>query len=221
MVHTHYADASGLDPGTASTAGDMLRLSALAMAIPTFAAVVAQKSVTLPIAGPLSSYVDSVGTDGIVGVKSGFTQAAMGCMVLAGERIVAGRRVLVLAVAMGQPGLEPLHVASQVDVQLIDATAAGLRPVSIVAPGARVANVTSPWSAGSVPVVTARAVTLLAWPGQRPRLTVSGKSMRPGVKAGAVVGTLSVSIGPERAVVPVRVAGSLRGPSMGWRLAHG
>jgi D-alanyl-D-alanine carboxypeptidase (penicillin-binding protein 5/6) len=183
--------------------------------------VVAQKSVTLPVAGPLSNYVESVGTDGIVGLKSGFTQAAMGCLVLAGERMVAGRRVLVLAAAMGQPGVDPLRVANQVDVQLIDATASGVRPVSIVSPGARVADVTFPWSDTRVPVVAARAVSLLAWPGQRPRLTLAGGSLRPGVKAGAVIGNLSVSVGPERAVVPVRVEASLAGPSVGWRLAHG
>jgi hypothetical protein len=32
------------------------------------------------------------------------------------------------------------------------------------------------------------------------------------------VGTLSASIGHERVVVPVHVAGTLLGPSMSWRL---
>ena len=57
MTHTHYADASGLDPGTRGTAGDELLVTQAAMAIPTFAAVVAQPSVTLPVVGVLSNYV--------------------------------------------------------------------------------------------------------------------------------------------------------------------
>jgi D-alanyl-D-alanine carboxypeptidase (penicillin-binding protein 5/6) len=221
MLHTHYADASGLDPGSASTAGDVLRLTSAAMAIPTFAAVVDQHLVTLPVAGPLLNYVQSVGTDGIVGVKSGFTQAAMGCLVLAANRTVAGRSVLVLAVVTGQPGADPLQVANQADVQLLDATASGLRSVPVVADRARVASVTPPWSDKSVPVDAAHAVSVLAWPGQVPRLEVAGGALHPGVQLGARVGTLSVSVGHERVAVPVQMAGSLAGPTMGWRLARG
>jgi D-alanyl-D-alanine carboxypeptidase (penicillin-binding protein 5/6) len=220
MRHTHYADASGLDPGTAGSAGDQLRLTAAAMAIPTFAVVVAQTSVTLPIAGVLYNYVKLVGTDGIVGVKSGFTQAAMGCLVLAGERTVAGHQVLVLAAVTGQPGDDPLDTAGTADVRLIDAVASALRVVPVMTDNVQVATVTVPWSEGDVPVVTARAAELVAWPGQVVRMRMASTVLRPGIPAGARVGTLSVSIGPERDLVPVRMAHGLVGPSLRWRLAR-
>ncbi len=153
MHHTHYADASGLDPHTAGTAGDELLVTQAAMAIPTFAAVVAQPQVTLPVAGVLKNYVSSVGTDGIVGVKSGFTQVAMGCLVLAGERTVAGHQVLVLAAVTGQPGDDPLDVANAVDEHLLDAVASGLHEVPVISSGARVGAVTLPWATHPVPVV--------------------------------------------------------------------
>ncbi len=218
MSHTHYSDASGLDPGTAGTAADELRVTQAAMAIPTFAAVVAQPTVTLPVAGLLNNYVSSVGTDGIVGVKSGFTQLAMGCLVLAGERTVAGQRVLVLAAVTGQPGEDPLELANKVDGQLLDAVAAGLREVPVSAPGATVGSVTLPWAQKRVPVVATAPISLLAWPGQEPRLTFTPMALRPGMPAGARAGTLSASIGHERVAVAVRVADSLVGPSVGWRL---
>jgi D-alanyl-D-alanine carboxypeptidase (penicillin-binding protein 5/6) len=218
MAHTHYADASGLDPGTAGTAGDELLVTQAAMAIPTFAAVVAQRTVTLPVVGVLANYVSSVGTDGVVGVKSGFTQAAMGCLVLAGERTVAGQRVLVLAVVTGQPGEDPLEAANGVDERLLDAVAAGLRQVPVTASGARVGAVTLPWSHRRVPMVASRAISLLAWPGQEPTLALTHRSLHSGMGAGTAVGTLSASIGRERVVVPVHVAGTLLGPSMSWRL---
>jgi D-alanyl-D-alanine carboxypeptidase (penicillin-binding protein 5/6) len=218
MAHTHYADASGLDPGTAGTAGDELLVTQAAMAIPTFAAVVAQRTVTLPVVGVLANYVSSVGTDGVVGVKSGFTQAAMGCLVLAGERTVAGQRVLVLAVVTGQPGEDPLEAANGVDERLLDAVAAGLRQVPVTASGARVGAVTLPWSHRRVPMVASRAISLLAWPGQEPTLALTHRSLHSGMGAGTAVGTLSASIGRERVVVPVHVADTLLGPSMSWRL---
>jgi D-alanyl-D-alanine carboxypeptidase (penicillin-binding protein 5/6) len=218
MAHTHYADASGLDQGTAGTAGDELLVTQAAMAIPTFAAVVSQPTVSLPVTGVLYNYVTSVGTHGVVGVKSGFTQAAMGCLVMAGERTVAGRRVLVLAAVTGQPGQDPLHVADGVDLKLLDAVAAGVREVPVMSGGARVGAVTRPWSGQSVPIIASGAISLLAWPGQQPRLTLALSRLRPGAAAGARVGSLSASIGRERVVVPVQLGGSLRGPTLGWRL---
>ncbi|HUY20870.1 MAG TPA: hypothetical protein VMV22_00875 [Acidimicrobiales bacterium] len=220
MTHTHYADASGLDPGTAGNAADVLRVTEADMAMPTFGAVVAQPAVTLPVAGVLPNYVQSVGTDGIVGVKSGFTQAAMGCLVLAGERAVNGRPVLVLAAVTGQTGADPLRVANQVDVQLIDAVASGMRTVDVVEPGTRVGTVTAPWSPAGVPAVTAAGASVIAWPGLPVRVHVWRRSLRPGLTPGSRVGTVSVSVGGERAVLPVRVTGSLRGPSVAWRLAR-
>ena len=47
MDHSHFADASGVDPGSQSTASDMLKVAALDMANPTFASMVKMSSVTL------------------------------------------------------------------------------------------------------------------------------------------------------------------------------
>ncbi len=102
---THYTDPSGFDPGSVSTAADSLRVAAAGMALPAFAAVVALPAVTLPLAGVVQNIVKLIGTDGIVGVKSGYTSQAAGCMVLATYRTIHGRSVLVLAAALAQ--LEP------------------------------------------------------------------------------------------------------------------
>ena len=102
---THFVDASGYDPRTVSTAADSLRIAAAGMAIPTFARVAAMPSITVPWVGPVRNIITAIGTDGIIGVKSGYTSQASGCMVLAGTRTVDGRSVLVLASALGQ--LEP------------------------------------------------------------------------------------------------------------------
>ncbi len=99
---THYTDTSGFDPQSVSTAADSLRIAAAGMAIPTFAAVVAMPAVSVPLAGVVHNVVKLIGTDGIIGVKSGYTSQAAGCMVLAGYRTINGRSVLVLAAALAQ-----------------------------------------------------------------------------------------------------------------------
>jgi D-alanyl-D-alanine carboxypeptidase (penicillin-binding protein 5/6) len=221
MRSTRYLDPAGLDNGTVSTAADQLRVTADAMTDPTFAAIVAEPTVTLPLAGTLPNYVKAVGTYGIVGVKSGFTQAAMGCLVLAVERSVAGRKVLVLAAVTGQPPPTPLDAAEQADLQLVDAVSATLHDVNLITKGAVVGRVMVPWARRPVPAVVMRGLTLMAWPGQAVHMTVTTSGLAAGSLAGAPVGMLSVSVGRHHVRIPVRLTDGLPGPSMRWRLAHG
>jgi D-alanyl-D-alanine carboxypeptidase (penicillin-binding protein 5/6) len=221
MTSTHYVDADGVHAGSVSTAADQLRLVARAMTIPTFAAVVDQQTITEPLTGLLANYVQAVGTDGVIGVKSGFTQAAMGCVVLAADRTVDGRRVLVLAAVTGQRGFDALGAAQSVALRLIDRAAAALRLGSVVPAGAQVATVRTRWGGGAPAsvVVAPKPVTLLEWPGTtvvwrvvpRRRLSVP-------LAAGAPVGTLVVSDGTERVVQQVHSRQQVGAPPAAWRL---
>jgi D-alanyl-D-alanine carboxypeptidase (penicillin-binding protein 5/6) len=215
---THYADANGLSAGSVSSAGDQLRVATVAMAMPTFAAVVSQTSITLPIAGIIPNYVSSIGSNGIVGVKSGFTQAAMGCLIIAAERQVDGRPVLVMAAVTGQPGLNPLDTANSEDLTLIDATAGSLRERPALARHTDAATVNIPWSVGGVPAVTERSVTLLEWPGDVVSMTFVASPIAVGAPAGTRVGTLTVRDGSERVAVKVRTTAPVTGPPLSWRL---
>jgi len=104
---SHYVDASGYDPHSVSTAADVLRVAAAGMQDPTFAEVVGLKSITFPGIGTVPNVVPEIGYYNVVGVKSGYTSAAGGCMVLAADRTVQGRSVLVLAAVTGQPTPPP------------------------------------------------------------------------------------------------------------------
>ena len=94
MTHSHFVDASGVDPGSQSTASDLLKVAAPDMTDATFASMVKQSSITLPVAGTISTYTPFLGLDGVIGVKSGFTTEAGGCDVVAVMRTVHGTSVL-------------------------------------------------------------------------------------------------------------------------------
>src|SRR5262249_53301987 len=96
MGATHYADASGLNAASVSNAGDQLAASQAAMAMPTFAAIVRQPQVTVPVAGRIFNFNHLVGKDGIVGIKTGNTTAAGGCWAFAADRTVGGQPVTVV-----------------------------------------------------------------------------------------------------------------------------
>lgn len=221
MRGTHYADPSGIDQAGVSTAADQLRLTAAAMSIPAFAAVADQPSITVPGVGFLANYVPVVGTQGVVGVKSGFTQAAMGCVVLAAERQVAGRQVLVLAALTGQQsGVDPIRPAENAGIRLIDTVTGGLQVRQLVATGRRVGTVHAPWSQAAIPLTTGAGVTALVWPGDEVRFTLHVADLGTKLRTGERVGRLTVHQGTQHYDVPVIAGGGFAAPSLHWRFSH-
>ena len=127
-----------------------------------------------------------------------------------------GPQVLVLAAVTGQPGDDPLDVANQVDEQLLDAVASGLREVPVTAAGRRGRpRVTLPWSQHGCRWSPPAPISLLAWPGQEPRVAVATGAAAPR-HAGRGPGRAPCRrrSAHERVAVPVRVADSLGGPSV-------
>jgi D-alanyl-D-alanine carboxypeptidase (penicillin-binding protein 5/6) len=221
LRQTSYADPSGVSDRSRSTAADQLRLAEIAMENPVFAQLVAQPSVVEPLAGQVANYVSAVGHDGVVGVKSGFTQAAMGCLVLAARRPVDGRSVLLLAAVTGQGGFNPLGLAQQVDLRLVDRLAQSLRVVTLLRRGTVLGTVRTPWL-GTLPasVVADRTVTLLVGPGQQPRWSSALRPLRAPTRRGAVVGQVTFQLGSQRVGAPLVTARALPPPGLWWLLAH-
>ena len=101
---THYADPAGVDQHTVSTAADQVRLAVAALGLPVFALIVALPSAAVPVAGTVVNYDTMLGVDGIVGVKTGYTDAAGGTMVVAARTTAHGSKVLIVAAILGVPG---------------------------------------------------------------------------------------------------------------------
>jgi D-alanyl-D-alanine carboxypeptidase (penicillin-binding protein 5/6) len=104
MTGTSYTDPSGLDPSTTSTAADQVRLGMAAMRMPALAAIAAMPTAVVPVAGVVRNYNTLLGQDGIVGLKTGSTQAAGGCVLVAAWHKASGRKTLIVAATFGQPG---------------------------------------------------------------------------------------------------------------------
>lgn len=104
MTHTHYADVTGIDDGSVSTAADQLVLVDHLMASVFIRRIVSFTSVTLPGAGVVTTYTPMLGTGGVVGIKSGWTTPAGGCDAMAVQRAKDGITFLTFAVVLGQPG---------------------------------------------------------------------------------------------------------------------
>ena len=203
MTHSHFADASGIDPGSVSTASDMLKVAVPDMANPTFASMVQMSSVTLPVAGTISTYTPLLGFQGVIGVKSGFTNAAGGCDVLGAVRTVHGKPTLILAAVTGQEGPVVLAQAGLHALALVDAAAPLIGSTTVLRGNQVVAHVSEGGS--TVNARTVASASVLTWPGVtatrefRPAANIADQPPR-GTRAGNVV----VSLGTQRVAVPVR-----------------
>lgn len=112
MTGTRYTDPSGLAASTVSTAADQVLLGRAVMAQPVLAGIVATRTAVVPVAGPVRNLNRLLGSDQIVGLKTGSTSAAGGCVLLAAWHRVSGRRMLIIAAVFGQPGALSASLAS-------------------------------------------------------------------------------------------------------------
>jgi D-alanyl-D-alanine carboxypeptidase (penicillin-binding protein 5/6) len=104
MTGTSYTDPSGLASSTTSTAADQVRLGMAAMREPALARIAAMPTAVVPVAGVVRNTDTLLGQDRIVGLKTGSTRAAGGCLLVAAWHRAAGHRTLIVAAAFGQPG---------------------------------------------------------------------------------------------------------------------
>jgi len=217
MDHTHYADPSGFDQGSQSTAGDLLKVAGLDMENPTFAGIVKMSSVTLPVAGTISTYTPWLGFQGVIGVKSGFTTAAGGCDVVAVKRMVHGQPTLVLSAVTGQTGPSVLLVAGFIALNLADHASTFIGATPLVRAGEVVAHVSV--AGHTVAATAARTAHVLSWPGvSADQVLVDGNTIVAGAKRGRRIGSVVIALGTQRVVVPVALRGDLPKPTVLQRL---
>ncbi len=217
MLHTHYADPSGFDEGSQSTAGDLLKVASLDMENPAFASIVKMSSVTLPVAGTISTYTPWLGFQGVIGVKSGFTTAAGGCDVVAVMRQAHGKNVMILAAVTGQSGPNVLDAAGYLALKLADNVGVSIGSTAVVHAGDEVAEVKA--GGHTVAATAGSTVTMLSWPGvSAHQKVVRGRTVRAGAGAGTRIGSVVVGLGTQRAVIPVRLKAPLPKPTMLQRL---
>ncbi|HXY42940.1 MAG TPA: hypothetical protein VEH29_02020 [Acidimicrobiales bacterium] len=161
---THFADDSGVNPGSRSTAIGMARLAALAMESPVLRSIVDEQFIVLPISGEIwNNYDPAVGVDGIIGVKSGYTDAAGTNLVSAAWRDVGGRRVLVVCDVIGQQN--SLSGDAGDNEALLDAATRDLRLSEVVAGQAVVAEAETGWNHDRSVVRLAATASVVGWPG--------------------------------------------------------
>jgi D-alanyl-D-alanine carboxypeptidase (penicillin-binding protein 5/6) len=163
LRHTRYTDPSGYEPATVSTAREQTTLALHAMQDPAFAAIVAEQQAELPLVGRVRNRNTLLGGE-TVGVKTGSTLPAGGCVVLAARVDVAGSSHVLVATVLGQRGPVLLDAALAAGRQLERSAEGAVRLVRLPV-GTRVGL--ARLGHRSIAITTGAAVDVLAWPGVR------------------------------------------------------
>ncbi|MGH7723131.1 MAG: D-alanyl-D-alanine carboxypeptidase family protein [Candidatus Dormibacteria bacterium] len=233
MVDTHFADPDGLDPDTTSTAADLVLLGARAVGDAALVSVVSTAAATLPD-GTVVQNLDLLlgGDPGWLGVKTGWTPAAGGCLLFAARRSLApgAPPLTVVGAVLGQPpdgSVDPGHPelggAFAVARAAVDTGFAGFVDVR-VGPGTVPVSgkVFGAWGTASGLHLEGPDMFVLLRLGQTLSVRVSSTSLLTPRAAGAAAGTVSVSLGDSQVGTwTLATDRRLEGPSPWWKLLNG
>lgn len=228
LAHTHYADVSGVSPETVSTARDQLRLTMAAMKNPVFQGIVAMPQVTLPVAGVAFNVNSQLGTDGIVGVKTGYTPAAGACFSFAATFSLRGSTETIVGVDLAQFAT-PAHPSPLMNVfatseTLLTSSEHLLERSTVLKSGTLLGHLDAPWSR-PIALEASRSVALTGFPGQHvlARIFVPRRINYP-IPKGHPVGVAAMGLRGHRTSQDHRdrlvTSRSLGPASLVWRLTR-
>jgi D-alanyl-D-alanine carboxypeptidase (penicillin-binding protein 5/6) len=219
LTSTHFADVSGLDDGSTSTAADLIRLGEAAMGEPTFSQIVSMGEVTLPVAGLLYNFDYDLGHDGIIGIKTGTDAAAGGCLLFEAQRTIDAKVVTVVGAVLGQRTSSPITAVLQSAEALTAAAFAAMTTVPVVPSDQLDGRIVAPWGA-SVAVKVPQSPKIVGWPGLSMPARLRVGRLPSVVTRGTRIGVLVVDLDGRHIDVVLRASGRLSGPSVIWRLTR-
>jgi D-alanyl-D-alanine carboxypeptidase (penicillin-binding protein 5/6) len=221
LTHTRVGteDASGFAPSTTSTAQDLVKIGELAMENPVLAQIVGQATADgLPMANTIKNVNFLLGTDNIIGVKTGNTDEAGGVFVSASRTTVNGKPATIVTALLGAP---TLFAAMKNSLPLIQTAQANFKPVSIIKAGSIVGHYRLPWG-GSIPAIAAKDLNVTVWNGSTASAVISLNPVAAHAQAGTITGSLRLpkSTLADQQSVPVKLQAAPSQPSLRWRLLH-
>jgi D-alanyl-D-alanine carboxypeptidase (penicillin-binding protein 5/6) len=206
LTSTTLADASGLNPGSASTPADLLQIAALAHANPALLAIAGQSSMPHADLGTIANQNILLGEDGVDGLKTGSTSYAGFTLLTSAVVPVGTRSATLVSVVLGTESLDARFATTRA---LLASARAGLSEITLAERG----QVFGSYTAASGQVVEAVATdarTAVVFAGTPVSASVT-LSERTSGAAGEVVGTAAFTLGATHLEVPLALAAALRG----------
>jgi serine-type D-Ala-D-Ala carboxypeptidase (penicillin-binding protein 5/6) len=193
LTSTSFADTSGLSSKSRSSTIDLLDLALAAMRDKTFAEIVATPKAKIPL-NTLTTTNKLLGHNGVIGIKTGSTNAAGGCLLWAATDQVGGKTYTIYGVMLGAPGPLILTNALRASEKMVVSARKALRRVTLVKRGSPVISVLMD-DGTEVSYGVASTVAVTGWSGMKYQL--------------------GLPIGRDRSVAPTEITVKTSGDSIG------
>jgi D-alanyl-D-alanine carboxypeptidase (penicillin-binding protein 5/6) len=216
LKQTHVADSSGLSPETVSNAGDLVNLGDLVLKQPVLAEIVSQAQATLPVIGLTYNYNSLLGSNNVVGIKTGNTTQAGGCFLFAQNRKVNSQNVTMIGAIMGATDLASVLQDAQTFLQTNTDI---LQLATITTSGQNVGTYNLPWGK-QINVVAAKNLSALLVSDQQISVNINLQTINKHLSQGTQVGTITAENGASDIIVPAVLASAIPQPTFFWKLTH-
>ena len=208
-------DASGLSPLSASTAQDLAKIGLIAMQNPVLAQIAAQPSATMPGGLIVKNVNVLLGSQGVIGLKTGNSDHVGGAFVGATQTTKDGP-VVVSAVT----GAVSLSDAMKSSLPLLKSANQNIKTETVVKPGQKVGEYIVPWGQ-NIDALATDKLTALNWGGNKLAYEVKLKNVDKSQYT-SEIGSVQTRNFNSKDIryTHVKLASQPSAPTIKWRLAH-
>lgn len=216
LKETHVADASGLSPQSVSSAQNLVKLGEIILKEPVLAEIVGQAKVNLPVLGDANNYNTLLGQNGVIGIKTGNTDEAGGCLLSAYKSIIDGQEMtFVLAILGASDRAKVLNDTKS----FIKTNNNAFKFVTFVSSGQVVGSYNTPWGK-KINAVAQKDTKILVAGKEQISIKADLRQAIKSLNTGTEMGTITVTTSSNTYSSPVILETKLSVPPFFWKLFH-
>ncbi|CAN5165147.1 hypothetical protein BH09PAT3_BH09PAT3_4010 [soil metagenome] len=211
-------DASGYLPDSTSTNSDLVKIGGMAMSNDVLAGIVGQKTAIIPGVGTVRNYNNLLGSNSIVGVKTGNNDQNGGVFIGASTVTVNGKNVTLVSALSGAPTLSTVLRDSG---SLLAAIRTTFATTTIVKKDAVLGSYQQA-NGDRLQAIAAKDLSLTVLRGDTVKATIKLQSIGYSTKVGQTVGYVSIAatdFAPAQSI-PIVLKQAPTKPDILYRLLH-
>lgn len=216
LEQTHLADAGGLSPQTVSSAQNLIIIGEKVLENPVLAEIVGQSQAELPVIGIAKNYNTLLGQDNVIGIKTGNTDEAGGCLLFATKNTIGGKEIKMVGAILGATSRAKVLNDTQ---NFIRNNTNILQFSTIVKAGQVVGNYQTKWGK-TINVITKNDINILTANKETLSVKTDLNEINKSLNKGAEVGTVTVTAGTNIFTSPAVLDSKIPTPPIYWKLLH-
>ena len=216
LKETHVADPSGLSPQTVSSAENLVILGEKELKSPVLTDIVSQSTATIPVVGMIKNYDTLLGSDGVVGIKTGNTIEAGGCFLFAVKNPANPNEPTIVGSILGA---KDIRTALNDSRTFIKTNINSFVTVSVLQTGQIIGTYDTPWGQ-RINAVAQKDLTMFTVAGEKISPVILLQDIKESSRTGAQIGSVTATAGLNSETIPVVLDSELITPTFSWRLKH-